>query len=86
MPHASTFAPTGRAVAGESVTVGMTGPFEILSIDPAQKRIGVALIEEGPLRRLPPPRFALRRTGSETVPYSRRCIARSARDRSRRES
>ena len=51
LAHASTFAPTGRAGGwSKSVSVGMTGAFEILSIDPAQKRIGVALIEEGSTR------------------------------------
>ena len=51
LAHASTFAATGRA--GEwkkSVAVGLTGAFEILSIDPAQKRIGVALVDEGSSR------------------------------------
>jgi ribosomal protein S1 len=51
LAHASTFAPTGRA--GEwttSVAVGMTRAFEILSIDTAQKRIGVAPVEEGSSR------------------------------------
>ena len=44
LAHASTFAPTGRAGGwAKSVAVGTTGAFEILSIDPAQKRIGVAL-------------------------------------------
>ena len=28
----------------------MTGAFEILTIDPAQKRIGIALVEEGSSR------------------------------------
>ncbi len=47
LAHVSTFAP-GRA--GEwraSVPAGMTGAFEILSIDTAQKRIGVRLLDEG---------------------------------------
>jgi len=51
LAHASTFAPTGRP--GEwaaSVPVGSTGTFEILSIDAAQKRIGVALVDEGSSR------------------------------------
>ncbi len=51
LAHASTFPPTGRA--GEwrkSVTVGSTGAFEILSIDTAQKRIGLALVDEGSSR------------------------------------
>ena len=51
LAHASTFAPTGRSNGwAQSVTVGMTGAFEILSIDAAQKRIGVALVEEGSSR------------------------------------
>lgn len=51
LAHASTFAPTGRAAGwAKSVPVGTTGAFEILSIDPAQKRIGIALVEEGSSR------------------------------------
>ena len=51
LAHASTFAPTGRTGGwAKSVPVGMTGAFEILSIDPAQKRIGIALVEEGSSR------------------------------------
>ena len=51
LAHASTFAPTGRSDGwAKSVAVGMTGAFEILSIDPAQKRIGIALVEEGTSR------------------------------------
>ncbi len=51
LAHASTFAPTGR-VGGwaKSLTAGTTGAFEILSIDLAQKRIGVALVEDGTSR------------------------------------
>ena len=48
LAHASTFAPTGRSGGWSSqVAAGMTGTFEILTIDLEQKRIGVALIEEG---------------------------------------
>ena len=48
LAHVSTFAPTGRREEwSRSVPVGMTGPFEILSIDPKQNRIGVTLVEEG---------------------------------------
>ena len=48
LAHASTFAPTaGRNEWSRGVFVGMTGAFEILSIDPERKRIGVALVEEG---------------------------------------
>ena len=51
LAHASTFAPTGRREEwARSVPVGMTGAFEILSIDPERKRIGVALVEEGSAR------------------------------------
>jgi small subunit ribosomal protein S1 len=43
------------------VSAGSTGTFEILSIDVAQKRIGVALLDEGSSRaaEAPPPRGAI---------------------------
>jgi small subunit ribosomal protein S1 len=48
LAHASTFAPTGGSGGWSGqVSLGMTGTFEILSIDLEQKRIGVALVEEG---------------------------------------
>ncbi len=48
LAHMSTFAPTGRAGGwSKSITVGMAGAFEVLSIDPDKKRIGVALVEAG---------------------------------------
>ena len=51
LAHASTFVPTGRREEwSRSVPVGMTGAFEILSVDPERKRIGVALVEEGSAR------------------------------------
>ena len=51
LAHASTFAPTGRAGGwATSVAVGTTGAFEVLSVDTAQKRIGVALVDEGSTR------------------------------------
>jgi small subunit ribosomal protein S1 len=51
LAHASTFAPTGRPGGwAKSVTVGAAGAFEILSIDTAQKRIGIALVDEGSAR------------------------------------
>ncbi len=51
LAHVSTFAPTGRAGGWkEAVSAGTTGAFEILSIDTAQKRIGVARVEEGSSR------------------------------------
>ena len=53
LAHASTFVPTGRTGGwAKSVPVGLTGAFEILSIDTAQKRIGIALIDEGSASRL----------------------------------
>jgi small subunit ribosomal protein S1 len=48
LAHASTFPPTGRPRGwAESVPVDTTAAFEILSVDNAQKRIGVALVQEG---------------------------------------
>ena len=48
LAHASTFAPTGPSKGWSAqVSPGMTGTFEILSIDADKKRIGVALIPEG---------------------------------------
>lgn len=48
LAHVSTFAPTGRSRNwSRSVSPGMTADFEILTIDPDKKRIGVALVEEG---------------------------------------
>jgi len=51
LAHASTFPPTSRPGDwATSVPVGTAAVFEILSIDLAQKRIGVALVEEGSSR------------------------------------
>jgi small subunit ribosomal protein S1 len=51
LAHASSFPPAGRPGSrAQSVPVGTTAPFEILSVDVAQKRIGVALVEEGSSR------------------------------------
>jgi small subunit ribosomal protein S1 len=51
LAHASTFAPTGRQDAwSRSLPVGTTAAFEILSIDPEKKRIGVSLVPEGSAR------------------------------------
>jgi small subunit ribosomal protein S1 len=48
LAHVSTFAPTvGSGGWSSQVAPGMTGTFEILSIDLDQKRIGVALVQEG---------------------------------------
>jgi small subunit ribosomal protein S1 len=47
LAHASTFAPTGRPGGwSRSVPVGMTARFEILSIEPDKRRIGLALVDE----------------------------------------
>ena len=51
LAHASTFAPTGHSKGwSQSVAVGKTRAFEILSVDVDKKRIGVALVEEGSTR------------------------------------
>jgi small subunit ribosomal protein S1 len=51
LAHASTFAPTGRSDGwSRQVAPGMSGAFEVLSIDPEKKRIGVALLPEGSAR------------------------------------
>jgi small subunit ribosomal protein S1 len=51
LAHASTFAPTGPSERWSTqVAPGMTGAFEILSIDLEKKRIGVALVPEGSAR------------------------------------
>ena len=51
LAHASTFPPTGRSGGWTSqVSAGMTGAFEILTIDLEKKRIGVALLPEGSAR------------------------------------
>jgi small subunit ribosomal protein S1 len=55
LAHASTFPPTGKPDAwAKSVPVGTTAAFEILSIDLAQKRIGLALVQEGSTRTAAP--------------------------------
>ena len=51
LAHASTFPPTGRSGGwSRTVAIGTTGAFEILSVDPDKKRIGVALVDEGSSR------------------------------------
>jgi small subunit ribosomal protein S1 len=51
LAHASTFTPTRRREGwAHLVAVGTTAAFEILSIDPDRKRIGVALVPEGSTR------------------------------------
>jgi small subunit ribosomal protein S1 len=47
LAHASTFEPTGRPEGWTGqVAPGMMATFEILAVDPKQKRIGVALVQE----------------------------------------
>jgi small subunit ribosomal protein S1 len=51
LAHMSTFPPTGRSGGWTGqVAPGMTGTFEVLSIDPEKKRIGVAMLPEGSAR------------------------------------
>lgn len=51
LAHVSTFPPTGRTGGwAKALQTGQTGAFEILSFDLAQKRIGVAMVEEGSAR------------------------------------
>jgi small subunit ribosomal protein S1 len=51
LAHVSTFPPTGRKGGWKgSVPLGSTAAFEILSIDPDKKRIGVAPVPEGSSR------------------------------------
>lgn len=48
LAHASTFAPAAqRAGWAKSVKSGQTSQWEVMSIDPAKKRIGVAIVEAG---------------------------------------
>jgi small subunit ribosomal protein S1 len=51
LAHASTFPPTGRPKGwSAAVPVGMQAAFEILSVEPEKKRIGVAMVPEGSSR------------------------------------
>jgi small subunit ribosomal protein S1 len=51
LAHASTFEAAGQSGRwSRAVAPGTTGAFEILSIDPEKKRIGVALVPEGSAR------------------------------------
>jgi small subunit ribosomal protein S1 len=54
LAHASTFGPTERSQGWSAlVAPGMTGAFEIVTIDLEKKRIGVALVPEGSARAGP---------------------------------
>ena len=51
LAHVSTFPPTGRTGGwAKAVPAGLRATFEVLSVDLAQKRIGVALVDEGSAR------------------------------------
>lgn len=51
LAHASTFPPTGRPGGwAKSIAAGTTAAFEILTVDAAKKRIGVAPVEAGSSR------------------------------------
>lgn len=51
LAHASTFPPTGRPNGwARTITPGLMAAFEVLSIEPEKKRIGVALVPEGSTR------------------------------------
>jgi len=51
LAHVSTFAPTGHSRGWtQSVPVGTTAQFEVLSVDLEKKRIGVALVTDGAAR------------------------------------
>jgi small subunit ribosomal protein S1 len=53
LAHVSTFPPTGRSQGWKTaVPPGATAAFEILSIDPEKKRIGVAPVPEGSSREM----------------------------------
>ena len=55
LAHSSTFTPTGHSGGwAKTVQPGMTGAFQVLSVDPAQKRIGLALLEDGATRAAAP--------------------------------
>jgi small subunit ribosomal protein S1 len=47
LAHASTFAPAPGGWSKSSVPIGTTGTFQIMSVDTAQRRIGLALVDEG---------------------------------------
>ena len=65
LAHLSTFPPTGSSEGWKaSVRAGMAGSFEILSVDVAKKRIGVALVTDGSSRSQAP-------AGAEIVPGAR---------------
>jgi small subunit ribosomal protein S1 len=65
LAHLSTFPPTGSSDGWKaSVRAGMTGSFEILSVDVEKKRIGVALVTDASARAHAP-------AGPDIVPGAR---------------
>jgi small subunit ribosomal protein S1 len=68
LAHASTFPPTGRADGWtRTVAAGMTAEFEILSIDPDKKRIGVALVDPASGRSRPTQEAAAQAQAAEEL-------------------
>jgi small subunit ribosomal protein S1 len=71
LAHASTFPPTGKAGGWrDGVSVGMTGTFEVLSIDPEKRRIGVALVDRASTEEAAALRDYQERQTSSTEPAS----------------
>jgi ribosomal protein S1 len=67
LAHASTFVTHGSERWTRSVAVGLTGPFEILTLDPEKKRIGLALVGEGSARERERAASALAAEDADTV-------------------
>jgi len=73
LAHASTFAPSGSERWTRGVAVGLTGPFEILSVDPDKRRIGVALVQDGsPRSRAKAAAFEAAQEAEELRDYTER--------------
>ncbi|MGE3273888.1 MAG: 30S ribosomal protein S1 [Vicinamibacterales bacterium] len=75
LAHVSTFPPSGHAGGwSRAVPVGTTADFEILSIDPEKKRIGLALVVDGMTRtdRTAAERAAADQDASEVRAYTER--------------
>ena len=68
LAHASTFAPASGGWSKSSVPAGMTGTFQIMSVDTAQRRIGLALVDEGAADTAPTEGSDAPATASHTGP------------------
>lgn len=78
LAHASTFPATGRHDGWRrTVSAGTTASFEILSIDPVQKRMAVGIVPEGASRSAAPA-SAERQEAEDLRAYSERAQASSA--------